>query len=400
MITELQTLSRLALEEGLKYQATRDLFNIAKKDHGKVFLGIIGPRGSGKSVLLKQLLNSLEDSLYLSLDSFKGGDLFEIARDLSSNFNIKYLLLDEVHFIKEIDFYLKKIFDFLPIKIIFTSSVSLLMHQSAYDLSRRVKLINMPNFSFREYLNFTKIGGGLRTLSLDDIMNKELSSRYLMWEDKFDHYLKGGNLPISLEVREPLTQLQRVLDKVIQKDLPRVGRLTFDELDTIEKLVNFIGKSSIDGINPTSLSNNLKITKHKAVQYLGLLEQAFVLNIVKPTGTNVLKEPKITLSLPFRLLFSEYEASLGGLREDFCVEMLKNSGARFFYLKDNRGRKCPDYLIEDRDERYVIEVGGPNKNKAQFKSLNLNIDYQALLFNHGGSIGKGSRALSTLGFLY
>jgi predicted AAA+ superfamily ATPase len=89
---------------------------------------------------------------------------------------------------------------------------------------------------------------------------------------------------------------------VIRKDIPIVSNLRFDDIERIDKTLEFIGKSEVDGINFSSISKNLGITKYKAELFVTLLAQAFILNPVYPLGTNVLKEPKVLMFLPFRLL--------------------------------------------------------------------------------------------------
>ena len=43
-----------------------------------------------------------------------------------------------------------------------------------------------------------------------------------------------------------------------------------------------------------------------------LVEQAFVLQRIFPKGTNLLKEPKVLMALPYRLLFRELDDAVGG----------------------------------------------------------------------------------------
>jgi hypothetical protein len=48
-----------------------------------------------------------------------------------------------------------------------------------------------------------------------------------------------------------------------------------------------------------------------------------------PKGTNVLKEPKVLMFLPFRLLYSELQQCLGAIREDFfAVGETQQNGRR------------------------------------------------------------------------
>jgi hypothetical protein len=70
-----------------------------------------------------------------------------------------------------------------------------------------------------------------------------------------------------------------------------------------------------------------------------LFEKAFLLNVIYPIGTNVKKEPKIILTPPIRLLYRDYEDCIGGLREDFAVQMLKEKGFNLYYLKVPKGER-------------------------------------------------------------
>ena len=165
-------LDKLAREDGKQYPKKRELHNQIISEKGKHFIGIVGPRGVGKTVLLKQIASETENSFYLSADTLEENDLFEIVKILIERYKIKLLLLDEVHFQKGYEQKLKKIFDFLNIRLIFTSSVSLSIFESSYDLSRRVRLLYLYPFSFREYL-FFKEDIFLPALTLDKIVKKQ-----------------------------------------------------------------------------------------------------------------------------------------------------------------------------------------------------------------------------------
>ena len=88
-----------------------------------------------------------------------------------------------------------------------------------------------------------------------------------------------------------------------------------------------------------------------------------------PKGTNILKEPKILMALPYRLLFIDYEQAVGGLREDFFVEMMRSLDIDFYYLKSTRGAKTPDYLVPFNNGDIIIEIGGKKKGREQFKGI-------------------------------
>ena len=163
------------------------------------------------------------------------------------------------------------------------------------------------------------------------------------------------------------------------------------------KMLKFIGKSGVDGINYSSISRNVGITKYKAESYLNLLSQALVLHIVFPRGANVMREPKVLFSPPYRLLYNDYEYIIGGLREDFCVEMLSNAKIEFHYLKSTRGSKTPDFLVRDKQGDIVLEVGGKGKGRSQFKGIKVD---RKIILAHDERIDDLYRPLHLLGYLY
>lgn len=393
-IQDLIALSELATKKSRHYPIKRDLFTQLARFKGRHFTGLIGPRGVGKTVLLQQLAASLPDAFYLSTDTLPPEeDIFEIIHRLSAQFHYRYFFLDEVHHAKEATGMLKKVYDFLDIHVLFTSSVALAMEASRHDLSRRVQLLTLRTFSYREYLRIVQ-HIDLPPLTLTDILQEKWLPEHLRAGRHFDDYLCGGNLPFSLEEADPLPLLTNIRDKIIGRDIPLIVRLAVDELDVLQRMLRFIGRSEVDGINYSSLSRNLGITKYKAAQYVESMEQAFVLRRVFPAGTNVLREPKVLMMPPYRLLYREPEDALGGLREDFCVEALTQAGYKIAYLKSARGAKTPDYIIDVNDKRLAVEIGGSGKGRKQFKGIQAD---HKLVFAHQPAPEGGRLPLFFLG---
>ena len=54
-LNRLLELYELAREDGKQYPKKRELYNQVVSERGKHFIGIVGPRGVGKTVLLKQI---------------------------------------------------------------------------------------------------------------------------------------------------------------------------------------------------------------------------------------------------------------------------------------------------------------------------------------------------------
>lgn len=396
-ISDIIELNTLSLENAKEFTKKRFIFDQISKDienKGKHFTGIVGGRGCGKTILLKQLNALYDKSFYISLDTLEG-DLFEVFQKLHQDLNIKTFFLDEVHFYPEFEGALKKIYDFLNVKVIFTSSVALSMRESAYDLSRRVLLRTLYPFSLREYLYFTR-DVSKDAESFKNIINNSFDKEWLRFFPDFQKYITGGIMPFALQEPDPVKVLNNVLSTVIYKDIARVSNFGIDELDKIYKIVSFIGKSAVDGINYTSLSRNIKITKFKTEQYIDLLEKSFIVQRIFPKGTNVMKEPKILMALPYRLLYTDRERCMGGLREDFFAETMRMRCREIFYLKNKRGAKTPDFLCECDDRQVICEVGGKTKGTQQFKGIDIK---EKIVFADGIESGGKKRPLMMLGMM-
>ena len=363
-------LHELAIREGQGLPQHRPLFEVLREEKGRHLTGIVGPRGAGKTILLKQIAAGDKEAFYCSVDTLEeSADLFEIAKELSERYRFQRFLFDEIHFLRNALGDLKKIHDFLPdIQIFFTGSVALAIHDSAHDLARRVRIYPLEYFSFREFLAIRE-GETLEKISLDDLLAGKVSTAHLRASRHFSNYLAGGLLPFSLQEPDPLPLLRSTITKIISRDIPSLRGLRVDELPILEKLLAFIGRSQVDGINYSSLSKNLGITKYKAEQYAEAFEQAFVLQRIFPAGTNVLREPKVLLMPPIRLLHRPMDEAQGGLREDFFVMAMRQAGIPIQYLKSTTGQKTPDFLIEHHGRKIVFEIGGKGKGRSQFKGV-------------------------------
>lgn len=390
-------LSNLAKEDSKRFTKQRFVANtlnsLIKKDR---FIGIVGPRGVGKTVLLKQLLNK-KNAVYISLDTTSKEDIFNKIVNINKQYKIDLFLLDEIHFHGNFSSLLKQLYDFTNIRVVLTTSVSLIFSQLEKDLSRRVRILNLYPFDFREYLFFNQ-NLNFAALSFEDIAKSKCTSDYMGKETDFENYLKGDIYPFSIEASNVIENLKNIKKTILYKDIPSVYDFSLKEIQIIDNMIFFVGKSAIDGISYSSISHNLNITKYKAKQYVEILERTFILNRVIAKGTNVLKEPKIVISLPFRLLYSSYNNSIGALREDFAVESLKMKNYSFYYLKSKKGEKRPDYLLKTEKENFIIEIGGKGKGYKQFKGIDTG-KYKKLIFAQNADISKNQIPLYMLGFL-
>jgi hypothetical protein len=363
-------LDELAVSESEKHTKKRFIYSKLEYTHGRPFVALLGPRGSGKTVLLRQFRNQMENSIYISADTFsKDIDLRRLIHYCTENLKIEAFFIDEIHFVPDYAAVLKELYDFTSVRIWFSISVSLSLYSSSWDLSRRVKIIKLLPFSFREFL-FFKHDKELNPVLLIDALTKPVSAVYLSTIRYFDEYLQGGLYPFFLAPGGYIDQFSSIIEKIVRDDIPNYDKnISVNDLLLIEKVFTFIGSSPMDGINYSSVSGNLGITKYKAEQFLKLLQRCFLIKMIFPRGTNVLKEPKVAMELPFRILFRKFNECIGELREDFFALAMEHYSVDFNYVKSTRGKKTPDYLFTIDDKKIVVEIGGAGKGRTRFKGV-------------------------------
>ncbi len=365
-IENLLSISNEAKLKASKYIKKRFIFeNVKKINKSNLFVGIAGLRGVGKTILLLQLALENKDSIYISLDLLKEKfDLYELVKELNQKYGLKYFYLDEIHNYLAWQQDLKKIYELLKVKLVFTSSIAIEVIESKYDLSRRVNIVKMYPFSFKEFLYF-KINENI-DLDFKKIFDYD-SNKILIYQAYYQEYISGGSLPASFESESGII-IPNILDKIIHKDLVAIKKLGQEDIFNLNQMLKYIAGNPIEIIGYSNISKNLGISKYKVQQYLEHLEKAFVINIIFPNTRNVLKEPKILFSLPFRYFLakdSNEDFVVGALREDFFVFQNVIKSNKIYYLKDKKGKKLPDYLVVINNEKYIFEIGGKNKSNKQ-----------------------------------
>ena len=418
VIDEILSLQSIYKNKVKDIKHTRFLYTkLLHEKNSNPMTGLTGLRGSGKTVLFLQLLDALDNAIYISLDDFqiRPFNLFKLAQMLQEDYNIKYLLLDEIHNIPNWSVYLKQIYDILDLKVYFTSSVSLDILNTKVDLARRVIIRTLPVLSYREYLLLAH-NQEHKTKSLAEILDTNQYTADHLLEAEFKNYLESP-LPSLLNMTRPnrINVIRNILHTAIERDLAAAFPLTYNELLQIKQMLNFLMLLPSPDISLSQLAKNLLITKYKAQKYVNLLQKLFIVHIVYPKGTNVLQEPKILLNIPFRayddatdyLRFSDSaidhsELLAGTIKEDFFVSMLKAVNQPVYYLKTRRGKKTPDYLIELREKgrvkRYVVEIGGRKKGFSQFKGIKPGFVKRIAVYPFVRK--RGSIPLYEFGFLY
>jgi len=247
------------------------LENIGKKP----ILVLYGARQVGKTTLIKTILSNFTKTLYLQGDDPKDALLLqdksseELAEVVSG---YELVVIDEAQRIKDIGTILKLIADNVPeAKVIASGS-------SSFDLANKLsEPLTGRNRKFYLY-----------PLSIPELI--ETHGKLSVSKD-LESYLTFGLYPkiVSAESREEKALLVKELaNDYLFKDLFMFGdiRNSF----AFEKLIKLLALRIGSEISYTELAKEAGISRDTVLNYVNLLEQAFIIFRLTPLYTNKTKE--------------------------------------------------------------------------------------------------------------
>lgn len=348
----------------------RYLFN--KIDRNSKQIAILGQRGVGKTTLLRQLADDYNcqtnKKLYVSADSISES-LFDIAKEFSS-FGGELLIIDEIHKATDFAQEIKKIYDFLNLKIIFSGSSALEIENSKVDLSRRVLFYRLNSLSFREFLAI-KFDLNFDSLNLEEILQNHQNiamefKKFFNPLEYFKLYKEFGSYPFFTEGELGYNlRLNEIINIILDSEVATIYNVDSDKINTIRKLLHLLCASSPFELNIQNIASSAGISRNTLYSYFYYLQKADLIEIIGGDFANkkLLNKPdKIyleNLNL-YNILCSN--KNIGSIRESFFVSQVKISSSLKY-------AKVGDFIVDDR---YLFEVGGKNKDFSQIKDIENN----------------------------
>ena len=371
----------------------RDIFNTI--NFNEKMLGLIGPKGVGKTTIIQQYLNSLDlnrdEILYISLDSSIVTEKIITITEDAYKHGIKVIAFDEIHYQKDFEKDLKTIYDFFDIQVIFSGSSAIAL--STADLGRRAVIYDVAVLSFREFLEL-KLNLTLPKITLDEIIKNHSNISAKISKDirvlkYFKEYLKTGAYPFFLESSQETyyMKLLEVVNKTIENDLLYLFHIEPSNIFILKKLLLLLCENPPGSFNLTNISKEIGINIKTLYNYIQALLKGRLINLLyyNKKGNSLFQKPdKILLDNPnlFYVLCSNQ--NIGSIRESFFVSQLHKHNIKY--------SKQGDYII---DNKYIFEIGGQNKTKKQIKNLE-----NAFVVKDNIEIGFSEIPLWLFGFLY
>lgn len=327
-------------------------------------IGIIGPRGVGKTTLILQFIKENLDTkkaLYVSADDLYFGEnkLFDLADDFYKNAG-EHLFIDEIHKYSDWSRELKNIYDSFPaLKIVFTGSSVLDILSGAADLSRRALMYQLQGLSFREYLNlYHRLD--IEVYTLEQIVNHEVRIENLGRPlPKFHDYLKRGYYPFGME-DELHIRLGQIIIQTLEVDIPQYAHLNVGTSRKLKQLLSIIAGSVPFKPNFSKISQLIGVSRNSLDDYFLYMEKAGLISQLRnQTGglRSLGKVDKVFLdntNIAYHLAGDQ--TNIGNIRETFFLNQMRLKNAV-------TSSKTADFMIGHR----IFELGGRHKNQNQLE---------------------------------
>ncbi len=314
-------------------------------------LGILGPRQSGKTTIVKTLFPSYK---YLNLEEldtrrFAGEDPRRFLKALEGEEGV---ILDEIQRVPDLLSYIQVHVDEWqkPGFFILTGSENILLnHHIGQTLAGRIALVT------------------LLPLSLDELQSASLLPM------KMEEVLFRGFYP-SLHAKkiDPQEWIQSYIQTYIERDIRNLKQIT--DLSLFQKFLHLCAGRVGQLLDLTSIGNDCGISAHTVRAWLSLLEATYVIFLLQPHHKNfnkrIIKTPKLYFydsAIACHLLSIQSPQDLmthylrGGLFESMILsDLLKqrfNAGLlpNLYFWRDKSGHEV-DCILEHGKGLVPIEI--------------------------------------------
>lgn len=330
-------------------------------------IGILGPRGVGKTTMILQYIKQNLDprhTLYVTAEDFYFAKhrLSEVASTFVK-WGGKYLFIDEIHKYPNWANELKLMYDYhKDLKIVFTGSSVLDIKKGSSDLSRRAVLYQMQGLSFREYLMiFRKIE--VPTFTLDEIRNHQVKISHQIAHPLplFADYLKRGYYPFALEPDFDV-KLMQVVNQTLEIDIPVYASMNVSTGRKLKQLMAIVAESVPFKPNMSKIADILAISRNNIADYLLYMEEAGMLSQLRDETHGIRglgKVNKVYLDNTNLVHALAHEnANKGNTRETFFNNQLR---VKHHVVSSN----LADFKINTLE----FEIGGKNKSLKQIQKV-------------------------------
>ena len=326
-------------------------------------LGLVGPRGVGKSTMLLQHIKmhlDLHDTLYVSADNlyFSSHTLADLA-DHFYKMGGKHLFIDEIHKYEGWSAEVKQICDsYSDLQLVFSGSSILDITKGMADLSRRVPIYAMQGLSFREYLHLFH-GIRMEAISMGGLLRHEYDIPAVEHPlPLFHDYLRRGYYPFGGDEAYDV-ELMQVIAQTMESDIPLYMNAHVSVGRKLKQLLVVVAESVPFKPVMQKLADVTGVSRNYIQDYLLYMERAGMIAQLRDAAGGIRglgKTEKLYLDNTNLIyaLSPAGRADTGNVRETFFMNQLRVVG-------DVMASPVSDFLVDGM----TFEIGARKKGHKQ-----------------------------------
>lgn len=342
---------------------------------------LLGSRQVGKTHILYWLYNHLftekTQVYYLDLEESRYAALLNKGPEQLNNLLLEeglnpkqktFVFIDEIQYLEKPANFLKLSVDHFPhIKIIASGSSTFeIKKKTERALVGRALTFEIFGLSFKEFLDFKEYQAALAPV-ITDIKRDELKNLFT------EFALYGGYPQIALmrEKEKKEKYLWQIIDTYLKKDIRDLAYV--QEIDKFNKLLEVLASQTGQLLNVNELSRTCALSAQTVKHYLFVLENTYIIKLVRPFSQNVrselFKTPKIYFydsGLAHLMWLKTISPKVtGGVFETAVFsELIKKFGKESVNFWRTKDKKEIDFIARDKNKLLPIEA---KLNFAKFK---------------------------------
>ena len=331
----------------------------------KLIVTLFGPRRSGKTYLMKQVISHLiegdVDPRNICYFQFSGSlnekgivskvvDLFfkKYSKD-----GRKYVFLDEVQYVDYWQDQVKEVYDTTEdIKLVISGSTSLFYRQKSKEsLAGRIFKFSLGSLSFGEYLTFK----GISTPSND---RPKFIANLPIYKTEFRKFLSSGQYPeiVANPEIDPKKYVIDLADQIINFDIPYIWSKVDRQL--FLSVIKTLSYDLADEFSANNLAKVLGADRREIAEYIKILEEVNLFKVCyngsfksmrkKLSGSKKIYSQNLNLSLFINGFDSSYlndSRVFGKYLENYVFQRILVRSSRVEYFREN-GKEL-DFITED-----------------------------------------------------
>lgn len=351
----------------------------------KLITVIIGMRRTGKTTLLKQLMQDspIAQKYYFDLERMDIRSLFSepnyetiiyALTQQGADFNEKVLVaIDEIQLVPNLPSVLKYLYDTYNIKFIVTGSSAYYMkNMFSESLAGRKKLFEVYPLSFGELLSFN--GVTVSTLPLEKA-GFFVRSEYERLKNYYETYINYGGFPevvLSPSIAEKTDMIQDIISSYINFDIALLSDIR--NPTNLYKLIKLLAVRIGTKLDISKLTSLTGISRPTVENYLDLLEQSYLIRTIPVLSSSpdreITKARKVYF-LDNGIAAASAEAGSGALFENAVFNQLRQHG-NIAYYQLKTGKEI-DFIL-NKEMCFEVKETATEADLKNLKAISGNLD--------------------------